>query len=45
MRKQYKNKKRSCALCKPHKRKWDKRWKPKDEALLREFEKDLKKPA
>jgi hypothetical protein len=26
MRKQYKLKKRSCKMCKPHKMGWDKRW-------------------
>jgi hypothetical protein len=30
MRKNYKRKRRSCALCKPHKVGWDKRWKPKE---------------
>lgn len=30
MRKQYKKKKRSCALCKPHKMGWDNRWKKKE---------------
>lgn len=32
MRKQYKAKKSTCALCKPHKRGWAKRWKSKDRA-------------
>jgi hypothetical protein len=39
MRKRYKKKNRSCALCKPHKMKWEKRWKFKDLLLLEEFEK------
>lgn len=30
MRKAYKQKRRSCALCKPHKASWAKRWKPKE---------------
>jgi len=30
MRKAYKRKRRSCALCKPHKVGWSKRWKPKE---------------
>jgi hypothetical protein len=38
MRKRYKKKKRSCALCKPHKMGGDNRWTPKDEAALAEFE-------
>jgi hypothetical protein len=32
MRKNYKRNRRSCALCKPHKVEWDKRWKPKEAA-------------
>lgn len=37
MRKQYKHKKGSrCALCKPHKHGWAKRWKAKD-ITQREF--------
>jgi len=32
MRKTYKQKRRSCALCKPHKVGWEKRWKPKEAA-------------
>ncbi len=32
MRKAYKRKRRSCALCKPHKVGWDKRWKAKEAA-------------
>ncbi len=30
MRKRYRSKSRSCGLCKPHKRGWDQRWKPKE---------------
>jgi hypothetical protein len=37
MRKRYKDKKRSCGLCKPHKRKWSKRWKVKDMVLEERF--------
>jgi len=39
VRKRYKKKLRSCPICKPHKMNGSKRWKVKDEALLREFEK------
>ena len=42
MRKQYKDKKKSCALCKPHKRKWENRWKAKEKQDIEEFE-QLKK--
>ena len=38
MRKNYKRKRRSCALCKPHKVGWDKRWKPKEAARRMEME-------
>jgi len=41
-RKRYKNKKRSCAMCKPHKRKWEKRWKPKELAKLEQDEKEIR---
>ena len=40
MRKQFKQKKHSCGLCKPHKVGWCSRWKAKDAALLREFERE-----
>lgn len=40
MRKRSKRKRRSCSLCKPHKMGGDNRWKPKEEAKLREFEKE-----
>lgn len=33
MRKQYKNKKRSCKLCKPHKMGWFNRWKHKERPM------------
>ena len=39
MRKRYKKKLCCCAMCKAHKRGKSKRWKIKDEALLKEFEK------
>jgi len=39
MRKSYKKKRRSCALCKPHKIGKAKRWTRRDEVLMREFEK------
>ena len=42
MRKRLKNKRRSCGLCKPHKRNMAPRWKPQEEARLREFEKLVK---
>ena len=38
MRKRMKEKKRACGLCKPHKRKLANRWKPKEEARLKETE-------
>jgi hypothetical protein len=40
MRKRGKLKKRSCALCKPHKMKWDNRWKHKEHISLKVWEKD-----
>lgn len=42
MRKQYKTKKRSCGLCKPHKKGWDSRWKAKDTAGMRQAEQEIK---
>ena len=41
MREAYKNKLRSCALCKPHKRNAAKRWKPKDADIIRRGEKQI----
>lgn len=38
MRKRYKKKKQSCALCKPHKMNWEIRWKAKEFFSLKEFE-------
>jgi hypothetical protein len=40
MRKRYKNKLRSCPMCKPHKTSGSKRWKVREEFLLKEFEKE-----
>lgn len=42
MRKRYKNKKRACSLCKPHKREWAKHLKPKDLQQLKEDEHDMR---
>ena len=33
MRKQLRNKRRSCGLCKPHKRGMSNRWKPREQSL------------
>lgn len=37
MRKQMKKKKRSCGLCKPHKKGMDNRWKYKDREELKQW--------
>ncbi len=37
MRKMYKNKKCCCALCKPHKRSGDCRWKRQDKVAIKRF--------
>ena len=42
MRKRYKLKKRSCALCKPNKMNGDVRWTNKELSALKEFEKERK---
>lgn len=42
MRKNYKRKRRSCSLCKPHKMGWDKRWKAKEAARRRIMERAIK---
>jgi len=42
MRKKYKKKKRSCAMCKPHKMGWDKRWNFKEEMKIKESEDEIK---
>ena len=41
MRKAYKNKRRSCALCKPYKHHAAKRWKPRDMDIIRRAEKQI----
>ena len=38
MRKRQKQKKKSCAMCKPHKMHRANRWKPREEAALRRYE-------
>lgn len=43
MRKRYKLKKRSCAMCKPDKMNWDCRWNNIELSALKEFEKEKKK--
>ena len=40
MRKTFKLKKRSCALCKPHKMGWASRWNYREYFGLKEFDKD-----
>lgn len=40
MRKAYKVKRRSCAMCKPHKMGWEDRWKPKDKEIIKRSEKE-----
>jgi hypothetical protein len=40
MRKRLKNKRRSCTLCKPHKRRGGNRWRAKDEERLRRWERE-----
>ena len=42
MRKSYKQKSRSCPLCKPHKTGNQNRWKHLDEAKLREDENEIR---
>jgi hypothetical protein len=42
MRKRYKIKARSCALCKPHKRGWERRWSVKDQQLIEGAERDMR---
>ena len=45
MRKRYKIKARSCALCKPHKRGWERRWSAKDQQLIEGAERDMRAAA
>lgn len=42
MRKQFKKKKTCCALCNPHKRGWENRWRAKDRAKMAAAEKDMR---
>ena len=42
MRKRLKDKIRSCAMCKPHKKKWANRWKLKDFDLIVRSEREIK---
>ena len=42
MRKVYKRKRRSCALCKPHKMGWAKRWKAKEIGRLQAMEQEVR---
>lgn len=42
MRKSYKKKRLSCALCKPNKMGWDKRWTAKEHQERRLTEKEMK---
>lgn len=42
MRKRYKNKKRTCALCKPYKRNWEMRWSKGDLVLEEKFIQEVK---
>jgi hypothetical protein len=43
VRKQLKRKKRSCALCKPYKMGWAKRWKPREAEKLKRFERNARR--
>jgi hypothetical protein len=45
MRKRYRKKRRSCGVCKPDKRGISKRWTPRDEVLLKDFERRLNRGA
>lgn len=42
MRKQYKNKLKSCPLCKPHKTGHSNRWTDKDLAKMKETDEEIK---
>lgn len=42
MRKQYKDKRVSCPLCKPYKRKWVNRWTVRDLDFIERSEKEIK---
>jgi len=41
MRKRYRDKNRSCALCKPQKRGWTRRWSAREIALLESSEREI----
>ena len=43
MRKRLKRKKRSCALCKPHKMGGENRWNPKEFARLEQAEAEIRR--
>jgi hypothetical protein len=43
MRKRYRIKRRSCGLCKPHKRGMASRWTVRDEAALRAAEAEIRR--
>ncbi len=42
MRKRYKSKRACCALCKPHKRGWDRRWPVRELAALARAEREMR---
>lgn len=42
MRKRYKNKLKSCPLCKPHKRGFAVRWRPKEFANIARAEREMR---
>jgi len=42
VRKRFKSKRRSCALCKPHKRGWAPRWKPRERSLIERTEREVR---
>lgn len=42
MRKQFTNKRRVCALCKPHKRGWARRWTVSDQAARQQAEHEIR---
>ncbi|MEQ8485030.1 MAG: hypothetical protein RIB46_11760 [Pseudomonadales bacterium] len=45
MRKQFTSKRRACALCKPHKRGWARRWTASDQAARRDAEREIRAAA
>ena len=42
MRKRYKDKARSCAMCKPYKKNWANRWNPKELDLIVRSEQEIR---